>query len=277
MIDTSKPVRLAHTIGSITRLGAVEDLSYPMAVTFRQIGVVLPAFLYYFVARLFEAEGTANHAAVGDYYTFLIIGLATSAVLQALLSGFGSQLQYAQDRGVLETLLVEPVPWLILPIALNLWRLMLGAVGAGLLLAIGGLLGAEYRLAGVPAFVGIVALGAVATSAVGITAASLLVLAKRSAPALSLYGLVASLFAGTLFPIELIPGWLRWVSFLVPHTYTIDLGRAFLMQAPPPPVVSIEQAVLGLAVFSVFGLAAGLWLFSRSLQYSRKMGLLSGY
>ncbi|HEX2027360.1 MAG TPA: ABC transporter permease [Nitriliruptorales bacterium] len=264
-------------VWAFARLDATEDFSYPMALLFYLLGAILPAFVYFFVAELFESEGRAASSAVGDYYTFLVIGLAIAALLQSAMTGFGGRLQYAQDRGTFETLLVEPVPWTLIPLLMNVWRLLLGVLTASLLLAVGGLLGADYRLSGLATFAGVVLLGVLASSAVGIISASLLVLAKRSAPVLSLYGLAASLFAGTLFPIDLIPAWLRWISFLVPHTYVIALGRRWFMAAPPQDSVAPDLAVTSLLLFVLVALGLGVPLFSRALQYSRRTGLLSGY
>jgi hypothetical protein len=42
-------------------------------------------------------------------------------------------------------------------------------------------------------------------------------------------------------------------------------------------VVPFDTAVLALLIFNVVVMSAGLWLFSRSLEYGRKMGMLSGY
>jgi len=42
-------------------------------------------------------------------------------------------------------------------------------------------------------------------------------------------------------------------------------------------VVPFDTAVLALLIFNVVVMSIGLWLFSRSLEYGRKMGMLSGY
>lgn len=233
--------------------------------------------MFYFVARLFELEATGTTSTVGDYYTFAVIGVIVAAFLQGALTGYGLLLQDAHNQGTFETLLVEPIPWVIVPTAMNLWRVSLSVATAVLMLLISAALGAHYRVAGFLGFAGLAALGIMSSTAIGVLASSLMVLAKRSAPVVVLYGLVASLFAGTLFPVHLIPDWLRWVSFLVPHTYVIDVSRQLLMEAPPPPTVPAATAVAGLVAFDVVVLAGGLAAFSRALQYSRRMGLLSGY
>ncbi len=268
---------LRRMVSGFFRLMTIGELSYPMNIVLQQLGVVLPVFLFYFVARLFELEVAGGTSTVGDYYTFAAIGVIVAALLQGVLTGYGRLLQDAQTQGTLETLLVEPIPWVLIPIALNLWQVLLSVATAVLMLLISAGLGADYRLAGLPDFAVLSALGILSSTAIGVLASSLMLLAKRAASVLALYGLAASLFAGTIFPVQLIPDWLRWVSFLVPHTYLIDVSRQLLMDMPPSPTVPLATAVSGLVIFDIVVLAGGLVTFSWALQYSRRMGLLSGY
>lgn len=260
------------------RLDAVDELSYPLAVALKELAVIFPVLLYFFIAELVPGGAAGESSDVGgDYFTFTVIGLATAGLLQAALGGFGARLQGAQDQGTFETLLVEPIPWVMIPFALNLWRIALGAINSLLILLVGWILGANYALSGLPAFLVFQILGMFAAMAVGILAASLMVLAKRSHPVLALYGLAASLLGGALFPITLLPGWLRAFSYAVPHAYVIDLARQSLQASPPAPVIPATNAVIILLLFIAVAFIAGLFAFSRSLQYARKMGLLSGY
>ncbi len=260
-----------------TRLEAIEDFSYPMTIVFDQLGKVFPVFLYYFVARLVDTNGGARHDVGSDYYTFAVIGLSVAVVLQAALSGFGARLDRAQNQGTFETMLVEPVPWTFVPIAMNIWRITIAAMSCAVMLAIGFLLGARYQVSALPAFAGLLTLGALSCTAIGILSAGLMVLAKRSQPILVLYGLAASLLGGALFPIEILPGWLRLFSYVVPHMYVINAARTVFMSQPPAAAMDVSQAVTVLLIFNVVVFAIGLALFSRSLQYARRLGTLSGY
>lgn len=257
-----------------TRLEAIEDLSYPMSIALDEGKAVLPVLVQYFVAQLVP-PGRASVG--GDYFTFAIVGLSVAAMLQAALSGFGRRLQRAQDQGTFETLLVEPVPWSFVPFAMNIWRMLLGCVSGAVMLLTAALLGADFDLSGVPAFIGVVGLGVTATASIGILSTSLMILAKRSTPVVNLYGLAATLLGGALFPLDLFPSWLRAIAYLLPHTHAISSARAALMQQPPETLVTSGESLLVLAAFTLVVGTLGAMLFSRSLQYARKMGMLSGY
>ncbi|MFN2557304.1 MAG: ABC transporter permease [Nitriliruptorales bacterium] len=271
---TPKRANIWSMGAAYTRLEIVEDLSYPMTIVMQFLTALFPVIVYYFIAQLVPARQPVG----GDYYTFAAIGLAVAVVLQSALSGFGRRLEVTQNQGTFETMLVEPVPWMAVPVTLNIWRTVLGAIECGLILLLGALLGADLRLSGIPAFIALVFLGVLACTAVGTLSASLQVLAKRSAPIIALYGLAASLLGGALFPVSNLPPWLEIFSYAVPHMYVIEGARHLLMVAPPTvKIFDPLEAVVALVVFNAVMFAVALPLFSRSLQFARKHGLLSGY
>ena len=265
--------RLWAVTVAFLRVNIIDEITYPASFVMTEVGVLAPLFIYFFVGEL-----VGESAAVGgDYFTFAVVGMAVSAVLQSALGGFGNALQAAQNRGVFETFLVEPVPWLYLPVAMNLYRILLGVVNGFLLLGAGMLFGVQIGAGGLPQFVILLALGVVASVAVGVIAASVGILAKRAQPLLTLYGLAASLLGGALFSVAQLPPFLRAISYVIPHTYVINAARSVLMDDPGTFVMPFETAFFSLLVFCVIVLSAALWLFNRTLQYARTEGILSGY
>lgn len=265
--------RMKQTSMAFLRADIVEDMSYPMSLVLGQAGVVVPIFVSFFIADL---VGNSREVG-GDYLTFATIGLAMSAALQSTLQGFGTRLQQVQDRGLFESILVEPIKWLWMPVAMNQWNMIRGFINAILLLLIGSALGADIEIAGLGATLLIVLAGMAAVSSIGILSASLMVLAKRSQPVVVLYGLAASIFGGALFSLSQLPDWLRPLSYLFPHTYVLNGVRSALMSDPGTFVMTVPEALLGLGVTTAVIGGIGLLLFHRSLQVARELGLLSGY
>ncbi len=253
------------TFSAYLRIDIIEDKSFPIGTGMKYIAVLVPVFLYFFQADYLGAR---------DQYASTLIGVAVAAGLADALVGFTGRLMFAQERGTLETYLVEPVSWTFIPIAMNVWRSICGMAVTMLMLFAGVLLGADLELAKVPLFVGILFLGVLACNAVGVFAASFLVLFKRGEPVIALYALAAALLGGTLFPISVLPGWLRWMSYVIPNTYVISASRSVLLENPPAGM-SAEVAVLALAAFTVVALVVGLKLFGAALQYAWRTGVLS--
>lgn len=261
--------------GAFVRIGLLDARSYPMALLMKAFGLLVPVVTFYFVAQLVVVEGEA----VGyDYYTFVMIGVIALAMLDVGLRGFANQLQVELSYGRLEMYLTEPIRWQLLPVVMVIWPLLSTFVLTLGMVALSVLLGANYVATGiVPSFV-IVGLGLTASLSIGVTAAAVRVLAKRADPVLAIYTLAASVFSGVFYPVSSMPESLQKLALLIPHTYAIQALRRVLMPSGdvlPGPTTS--TAVVALAIFSVVAYPAGLWLYGRSMNLGRKLGILTGY
>ena len=261
------------TLVAFVRADFVEEISYPMTFAFTIVRTVMPLFLSFFVGQLIRDAAEVGN----DYLTFVAIGLGISAMLNGALAGFGSTLTAAFQRGTLETYLVEPIPWTFLPIAMNTFQLLLGILQGTVILAVGAMLGANFVLSGIPQLVLLILLGIVATNAIGILSASVLVLSLKSQPILAVYSLAATLLAGSAFSVDQLPPFLQFFAYLIPHTYVINGARTLLMEDPGSFYISFQTAVVVLSAFSLVVFPIGLFLYRRSLEMARRMGVLSGY
>lgn len=261
--------------GAFLRMDYIEAISYPLSLLMNGANALVGVTVWAFVS---EHTGTSGPSVGNDYYTFVVIGLVGMAVLQGGLNGFSSQIGEMMQRGRLEMVLVEPIRWRALPFGLGQWIIAKQCLVALLMVLVSLILGARYSLGGVPMALLILFIGLAATFTVGVLSASVKVLSKRSDPVLALYQLGALVLSGVFYPVEVLPTPLRALSWVIPHTYVIDGLRQTLM--PEGAVlggISSNQAVLLLLAFCAVAYPLSLWLFGRSLEYGRKMGLLSGY
>lgn len=260
--------------GAAVRLEVIDTINYPMNAALEQLGLVAPVMFSYFFARLLPP---GDVTVGGDYFTFAVIGYAIFVLLQGTFAGLGQSIQFAQNIGTLETLLVEPAPWRLLPLVLSAYPVIARFVTSLAVILVGLSLGATFDVGGVVPFIGVALVGMIASLGMGIIIASLLVLAKRANVLLASYSVVASIMAGSVFPVRLMPEWLRWIAYILPETYVIDAGRQLLMTNPPPPLVPAGTATMILVGIALVAGAVGTLLFGRSLEFSRRMGLLGGY
>ncbi len=258
--------KLYDTFSAYMRMDIIEDRMFPLSTGMRYLAVLIPVVMYFFQADFLGARAQ---------YGATLVGISVAAGLMDALTGFTARLQFAQERGTLETYLVEPVSWRLIPIAMNVWRSLTGVLVSMLMLLVGYALGANIELAHLPMFMVVLFLGMAACNAVGVFAASFLVLFKRGEPVIALYGMAAAVLGGSLFPISTLPEWIRWASYLVPHAYVITAARAILLTDPPAGQMSVGTACAGLIVFCLVAFGVGLWLFERTLQYARRAGVLS--
>ena len=264
------------TLRAFLRMEFIEEISYPLTFVFTLVRSLMPLLLSFFIGQL--VRGAGAEPVGGDYLTFVTIGLGVTAMLQGALVGFGGILQQAFMRGNLETYLVEPVPWTVLPLAMNTWAMFLGVFNGVALMVLGIFLGADLDYSQIPAFLLLVTLGLLATTAIGILSASVLMLTLKSQPILVVYG-VGGVTARWFGLLRLAASDLA-ANLLVSdpaHVRHQRFARSLLMQNPGSFDISFGTAVLVLSIFSGIAFPIGLWLFRRSLEFARRMGLLSGY
>jgi ABC-2 type transport system permease protein len=104
--------KVRDTAEGYVRIDLVEERMFPATSVMRYLAVALPVLLYYFQSTFLEISD--------ELFVMMIIGTAVIAGLQDALTGLTSRLNFAMERGTLETYLVEPVPWALIPFAMNI-------------------------------------------------------------------------------------------------------------------------------------------------------------
>src|SRR5262249_42784652 len=98
---------------------------------------------------------------------------------------------------------------------------------------------------------------------------------------------LATLLAGTYYPVTILPTSLQWVACALPHTYALDALRRLLspgaqIDLPVLPIqhvlspwtlIAIDAAARGLLPLTL--LPAGFWLYGRGIERARRAGTLT--
>ena len=257
------------------RIGLLDAVSYPVAFLLARLNVLMPVVLFAIISDLL-ATGSRD---ASEYFSYVIVGLVASELLDAGARGLGDRLSQEINTGRLETYLIGPVPLVFLPFGLVQFDLLARVVTAGVVFAISLPLGAQFQI-GWSTFgaVGVVLLGLGATMSIAIAGSAVKILAKRSDPVLTIYALGARFFSGVFFPVEQLPGPLQAVSWLFPHTFVNAVARQLLL--PPSSfdtTVSPRTAVIALVAMIVVILPLGMRFFLRAIDYGKRRGLLTGY
>ncbi|HSP01901.1 MAG TPA: ABC transporter permease [Acidimicrobiales bacterium] len=256
-------------------VGKSDALAYPLAFMLAIFSRLTNVFLYYFVARIVTTD---ESVVAGGYFAFSVVGTLVLWVLGAGLELFGSFVQRTIDQGHLELYLVQPVAWPLLPFLWFQWLVVERVVAGIATVVVAYALGVRFATDRLLLAVVVLALGVAATHAIGVIAASVRMLSKRADPVLLAYTVASTVFSGLFVPVQVLPGILQSLSWLIPHTYVVDALRQLLLDGGEASSrVSVGNAVLALGSFTVVAYAVGLVLFSKSLHYARRRGILGSY
>lgn len=255
------------------RVDFIEELNYPVSALMHVVGAIAPLIPFFFISELVGDSPRVG----GDYLTFTVVGLGATTMMTVGVMGYGGRLQDALQRGTLETFLIEPVRWTTLPVAMNQWHALLGLFMSLLVFGFGVLLGANLETSELGLVMVIAILGVISAATIGIISAAVLLLTLKSAVVIRIYTLASSILAGSLFSIDQLPGWLKPLSYLLPHTYVINGMRSALMSDPGTFNLRPTTAILALLTFNIIVLPMALFLFGRTLSLSRRIGGLGAY
>lgn len=252
------------------------ELSYRFSFLLQLVQVFIGVFMFYFISRLLgPAAASRLQAYGGDYFAFVIIGMALSSYFGIGLASFAQTLREAQTTGTLEAMLMTPTRVSTVIIGSALWTYAFTTLRVFLYLGVGTLLGLSLAHANAGLAVVTLTVSIVTFSAIGILAASFIMVLKRGDPITGLVGVGTSLIAGVYYPVEVLPQPLQVLAQFVPVTYALHALRLALLQGASWREVTPD--LLALTGFAVVLVPLSLYAFRLAVNRARIDGSLTHF
>jgi len=237
-------------------------------------GFFIVAF-FYFLSLLMDSE-TSRKLMLrfqSDYFSFVLIGVAATGLLQTGLSGFAERLRTGMTEGSLEMTFscpVRPIWILVLPCV---WAFFFEALKAIVVVAMGVVVfGANLSNANFWWAAVVVLFTITSFSVFGLLSASVIMVLKRGDPINVAFTAASSLIAGAYFPVELLPSWLGGVAKALPMPYAYDALRKTLLSGGGLSDIRMDLAVL--AGFSLIGLPLAIGAAQYAIGKAKRDGTL---
>ena len=252
------------------------ETSYRLAFATSIGGVLLRAFIFYFLAQFIgESAAPLLSDYGGDYFAFVIIGIALGGYFGVGLTSFAAALREAQTTGTLEALMLTPTPVSLVIVGSAAWSYVYTTFRVFVYLLLGVLLGVNLAGANVIAALVVLLLSIIAFASIGILAASVIMVVKRGDPITALFGNAANLIGGVFYPIAIMPDWLQTVAYLLPITYSLRAMRlALLSQAT---WTDVAPDLVALLLFCLILVPLSLLAFRYAVERARADGSLAHY
>lgn len=251
-----------------------EALTYKFSFVSSFVGILLSSATFYFVAKLVPPGTPSLGPFGGDYFSFAVVGVAFSSLLGMFQEGLSAVVRSAQVSGTLEALLVTPASIPTVLFGSSLYSLLLQVFRT--LLHLGVALAFFGMTLGRVNGLGVLSVGVLTVLCflgIGILSASFILVYKTGNPFGWILGTVSGLLGGVVFPVALLPPWIRWVSSLLPVTYALDGMRKSLLASAS--FAEVLPDIAALAVFNIILLPASLLAFRLAVRKAKKDGTLS--
>ncbi|MGV8089640.1 MAG: ABC transporter permease [Methanothrix sp.] len=256
--------------------GYMLQLSYKFDFFLRLFFMLFNILTYYFIAKLI-GDGGAKYLEPygGDYFSFVLIGMAFSGYLMISLRSFSESVRDEQMMGTLEAMLVTPTSTSSIIALSSLWNFIFASFRVLMYLIIGILLGVDMTRANIGGAILILILTIICFSSIGILSASFIMVFKRGDPINMLLMGTSELFGGVLFPIEVFPSWMQNISHILPITYSVNGMRHALLQGYS--IGELAPELFTLLLFSIVLLPLSLFVFERAVLKVKAEGGLVQY
>ena len=204
------------------------------------------------------------------------MGLAFFDYLSVALHNFDESLQDARQNGTLENLLVTQTSLPVILAGSSLYPFVLLSLRTVIYLGWGAaLFGFPLRGANWPGALLILAASILAFSGLGILSASYLLVFKKGNPVnWAVIGL-SSVVGGMMYPVSVLPTWLRYVARMIPVTYSLEGMRAAILGHAS--IRELWPSLAGLLVFAALLLPISFALFSWALRRTKITGTLTHF
>lgn len=268
---------LVRKVISFLRRDVQVELSYRLATILRILGILFSVASFYFVARLFGAAASPLLASYGgNYFTFVLIGIAFAGYQSVGLFTFAGVIRTGQIQGTLESMLTTPTQLETILFASAVWSFLQASLHVVVYFLFGAILfGAPLQQVNLGPALLTLLISIAAFSGLGILSAGFILVAKRGNPVNYLFSGLSTLLSGVYYPVEILPKWLRSISALLPMTHSLRAMRIALIQGGGLAEIAPELATLG--VFTLAVLPGGLLAFRWALRRARIEGTLTQF
>jgi ABC-2 type transport system permease protein len=250
---------------------------YRTAFFLRLFGFALAAASLLFMSRFVGAAVNPHLAAYrGNYLGFAVIGFLGTEFQQVGVSGLAQRIRIAQMMGTLEAEVATPAaPWMVLG-APPVYEFAIASLrSAAYLVSAKLVLGLDLSRVNWASLLVAIPLIIAAFSGLGLLAAASTMLVRRTNPVSLAIGSLSFFLSGVMYPVSVLPGWLRAVGRILPLTHALAVLRGALLVGAGPG--DLRDSFVALLIFAGLLAPIGAGLFAYALKRARVDGSLSHY
>ena len=232
-------------------------VSYRAAFAGQILLILVGVSLLYYLGKVVDSSmNPLLKAYAGDYFAFLLIGVALSDFMKVSLATLNTSIRESQMMGTLEIILLSPLRVMLVLIYSCLWSYIFASIRFGIYLLVGfALYGFEPRHANYLGALLVLSVSIVCFTSFGMMTAAALLVFKRGDT--SMFMSIAAVFlGGVMFPVDMLPTWLQALSSLLPITHTLTGMRQAVMLGYPVSRLLPEVGALLLLTLLLFPLGA---------------------
>jgi len=271
-----KSSRMTTALAFVKR-DASMALSYRLSFAMQFMGMLITIATFYFLSELFgDTVSPMLEDYGGDYFAFVLIGLAFSRYMMLSMTTFSESIRQGQMMGTLEIMLLSPTRLSKILLSSSIWAYVFTSFQVVLFLVLGVVIfGMSMAEANYLAGLVILILSIVSFAGIGIISAAFIMVLKKGDPIAFAFGGLSTLLAGVYYPVAVLPDWMERVADFLPLTYALEGMRKALLEGYT--LYDSRFEILALVGFSAVLLPIALVSFRYAVRRARVEGSLIQY
>ncbi|MDI6840874.1 MAG: ABC transporter permease [bacterium] len=256
----------------------LEQISYKIAFFFEIFGIFASVITFYFLSKLFGGRISPYLEPYGgDYFSFVLIGIAFSNYLGVSLMGLSNSVRSAQVTGTLEALLVTKTSLPFLLFASTVYSFLLTSLSVVVYVVVGVSLFGAKIVGGMNLLSALIILilTIISFTSLGMLSCSFILVFKRGNPFNWIFTTLSELLGGVFYPITILPIWLSKISILLPITHSLKAMRLILLKNYT--LAGVSANIIYLTIFSAIMVPIGILSFRIATNKAKRDGTLTHF
>lgn len=227
-----------------------------------------------FIAEQVGQDGIVGRDEVNRLVMFLLIGTLVWAYLSAVLDDVSLVVAWERWEGTIEHTLMAPVPRVIHLVGMSVFGVAHAVLRTVLIFAMAApFFDINVASADWIAAIAVVAVGSISVVGLAILAGILPLLYPERGPQMSfMVQAVVLLVSGVYYSVDVLPAWLRSISYLSPATYMLDGIRGALLDGQG--IGEMVRILVILLIFGVIFVPLSVAAFSLAEKWAKMTGRL---
>ncbi|MBM2832877.1 MAG: type transporter [Candidatus Brocadiaceae bacterium] len=255
----------------------INESSYKLSLLLEFIGVLVSTITYFFLSKILGEVGVSYLRPYGgNYFSFILIGVAFFSYLKISIDGISKSIREGQMLGTLEALLVTQTGIPTIIISSSLYSFMFASLKVAMYLLLGVFaFGVNMENANYAGALIILFLTILSFSSFGILSASFIMVFKKGDPVSAIFTSVSGVLGGVFYPVSVLPAWVQKLSHMLPVMDSLDGMRLSLLQGYS--LNELMPNILSLTLFSIIMLPLSLFIFAYAVKRAKIDGTLTQY
>lgn len=237
--------------------------------TFRFTVLIQPVIFATITFMVYKDSGRSNYA---DY---VILGSGLSTIWSAIIFSSAGDIERERRMGTLEYISVVPVKFYAILLGQILGNLILGLFGVIVSYLFSVLVfGVQFSIASPLWFIAAAVMSVVSFMAIALVLAALFTLSRNARGLMNCLEMPVFLLCGMMFPIEILPSWVRPISYVLSPTWAVKALRMCVNGTGSSGEFYTAMGILaGLSIIYIFGSYRLNGIIERQTRITASLGV----